>query len=270
MENTEARFQRLMDIMRRLRGPGGCPWDAEQTHESLRRYLLEETYEVLEAVDAADDAALREELGDLVLQPVFHAVIAEEQRRFSMDDILDGICDKLVRRHPHVFGEMEIRDSAAQVENWEKIKKAEKGDERKSALAGVPRELPALLRAQKLTEKAARVGFDWDSSHGAHCKVVEELKELEEAMATGDRVRTESELGDLLFAVVNLGRLLSLDPEEALRKTISRFTRRFRHIEESLHACGREMTGASLEEMDRLWEEAKRLERGEETTTEKG
>ncbi|WP_136523340.1 nucleoside triphosphate pyrophosphohydrolase [Geomonas ferrireducens] len=260
-ETTQDRFDRLMTIMRRLRAPGGCPWDAEQTHDSLKRYLLEESYEVIEAIDAKDDALLKEELGDLILQPVFHAAVAEERGAFTMDEVLDAINEKLVRRHPHVFGDQVIESSAAQVENWEKIKKGEKGDERKSALSGIPPHLPALMKAQKITEKAARVGFDWEHTDQVFAKVMEELHEFQEAMAAGDQQEMESELGDLLFAIVNLGRFLAIDPEEALRKTIQRFTRRFSHIEDTLHGRGERLQDTSLEEMDRLWEEAKKMEK---------
>ena len=254
------RFERLMEIMRALRAPGGCPWDAEQSHESLKRYLLEEAYEVIEAIDAGDHAHLKEELGDLLLQPVFHAAIAEEKGEFTMDEVLDAINEKLVRRHPHVFGDEVIESSAAQVQNWEKIKEKEKG-QRKSALSGIPPHLPALMKAQKITEKAARVGFDWEHTDQVFGKVMEELHEFEEAMLSGDQKEMESELGDLLFAIVNLGRFLAIDPEDALRKTIERFTKRFSHIEETLHAQGKGMQDSSLEEMDLLWEEAKKLER---------
>ena len=255
-------FDRLMTIMRKLRAPGGCPWDAEQTHESLKRYLLEESYEVIEAIDAGSPEMLKEELGDLMLQPVFHAAIAEERGEFTMDDVLDTINEKLIRRHPHVFGEQVVKSAEEQVANWERIKKVEKGAERKSALSGVPPELPALMKAQKITEKAARVGFDWEHTDQVFAKVLEELHEFEETLAEGDEARMEAELGDLLFAIVNLGRFLSLDPEEALRKTISRFTTRFSHVEDTLHARGIQMKEATLEEMDKLWEEAKRMERG--------
>ena len=263
MNNENTGFDRLMEIMHRLRAPGGCPWDAEQTHESLKRYLLEESYEVIEAIDARSPAMLKEELGDLLLQPVFHAAIAEEKGEFTMDDVLATINEKLVRRHPHVFGDQIVKSATEQVENWERIKKAEKGEERKSALSGVPPHMPALMQAQKITEKAARVGFDWEHVDQVFAKVIEELHELEETMVDGNEDRMESELGDLLFAIVNLGRFLSLDPEEALRKTISRFSRRFAHVEDTLHARGIQMKEATLEEMDVLWEEAKRIERGE-------
>ncbi|HBG04311.1 MAG: nucleoside triphosphate pyrophosphohydrolase [Geobacteraceae bacterium GWC2_58_44] len=261
VKNEQNRFEVLMGIMRKLRAPGGCPWDAEQSHESLKRYLLEEAYEVIEAIDSGDPVHLKEELGDLLLQPVFHAAIAQEKGEFTMDDVLDAINEKLIRRHPHVFGEAVIESSQAQVENWEKIKKQEKGVQRKSALSGIPPQLPALMQAQKLTEKAARVGFDWEHTDQVFAKVMEELHEFEEAMLAGDQKEMESELGDLLFAIVNLGRFLSIDPEEALRKTIQRFTRRFSHIEDTLHARGQVMQSATLAEMDLLWEEAKKREK---------
>jgi len=261
MKSKQNLFEELIAIMKRLRAPGGCPWDAEQTHESLTRYLLEETYEVIEAIEAHDPGHLKEELGDLLLQPVFHAAIAEEAGTFTIDDVIRTLCDKLIRRHPHVFGDLQIADSAAQIENWEKIKKSEKGAEHLSALSGVPPHLPALLKAQKITEKAARVGFDWEHVDQVMAKVMEELHEFEEAMAAGDNDQMESELGDLLFAIVNLGRFLSINPEEALRKTIARFQLRFQHVEDSLHSQGRQMNDTPLAEMDLLWEEAKRRER---------
>jgi tetrapyrrole methylase family protein/MazG family protein len=265
MKSDQAMFEQLIAIMKRLRGPGGCPWDAEQTHESLTRYLLEETYEVIEAIDAKTPEHIKEELGDLLLQPVFHAAIAEEAGTFTMNDIITTLCDKLVRRHPHVFGDLQIADSAAQIENWEQIKKTEKGTERASALSGVPPHLPALLKAQKITEKASRVGFDWEHVDQVMAKVLEELHEFEEAMAAGDNEHMEAELGDLLFAIVNLGRFLSINPEEALRKTITRFQSRFQYVEDSLHDRGQQMNVTPLAEMDRLWEEAKQQERGHES-----
>ena len=259
--NVQGRFERLIEIMRKLRAPGGCPWDAEQSHESLKRYLLEEAYEVIEAIDGKDRALLKEELGDLLLQPVFHAAIAEENGDFTMDEVLDAINEKLVRRHPHVFGDLVIESSEAQVQNWEKIKSQEKGVERKSALSGIPPHLPALMQAHKITEKAARVGFDWEHTDQVFAKVMEELHEFEEARLSGDQKEMEAELGDLLFAIVNLGRFLSIDPEDALRKTIQRFTRRFSHVEQTLHARGKALPDSTLEEMDQLWEEAKKLEK---------
>jgi tetrapyrrole methylase family protein/MazG family protein len=254
-------FEQLLDIMRKLRAPGGCPWDAEQTHESLTRYLLEETYEVIEAIDEKSPQHLTEELGDLLLQPIFHAAIAEESGAFTIDDVISTLCDKLIRRHPHVFGDLEIKDSSQQIENWEKIKQLEKGNERPSALSGVPDHLPALLKAHKIGEKASRVGFDWEHADQVFAKVMEELHEFEEAWAGGNPVRMEDELGDLLFAIANLGRFLSLNPEEALRKTITRFQKRFRYVEAELFRLGVPMQTASLEKMEQLWEQAKRAER---------
>jgi tetrapyrrole methylase family protein/MazG family protein len=259
--NSSYSFEQLVAIMRRLRAPGGCPWDAEQTHESLTRYLLEETYEVIEAIDEKHPLHLKEELGDLLLQPVFHAAIAEESGDFSINDVINTLCDKLIRRHPHVFGDLEIKDSDAQVENWEKIKKLEKGDERPSALSGIPDHLPALLKAHKIGEKASRVGFDWEHADQVFAKVMEELHEFEEAWAGGDPTRMEDELGDLLFAISNLGRFLHLNPEEALRKTITRFQKRFSFVESELFRQGVQMQNATLEEMDLLWEKAKSAER---------
>ncbi|MBC7962638.1 MAG: nucleoside triphosphate pyrophosphohydrolase [Steroidobacteraceae bacterium] len=260
MNRNHSDFDQLLTIMRKLRGPGGCPWDAEQTHESLTRYLLEETYEVIEAIDDKSPQHLKEELGDLLLQPVFHAAIAEEKGDFTINDVISTLCEKLIRRHPHVFGDLEIKDSQAQIENWERIKKEEKGAERPSALSGIPNHLPALLKAHKISEKASRVGFDWEHSDQVFAKVMEELHEFEEAWAGGDPQRMEDELGDLLFSIVNLGRFLALDPEEALRKTINRFQKRFSYVEEALHGQGKQMQNTSLEEMDRLWEQAKKEE----------
>jgi tetrapyrrole methylase family protein/MazG family protein len=259
--HTHYSFEQLLAIMRKLRAPGGCPWDAEQTHESLTRYLLEETYEVIEAIDEKSPQHLQEELGDLLLQPVFHAAIAEEAGTFTMDDIISTLCTKLIRRHPHVFGDLEISDSSQQVENWENIKRLEKGDERPSALSGVPNHLPALLKAQKIGEKASRVGFDWEHADQVFAKVMEELHEFEEAWAGGSRSRMEDELGDLLFAIANLGRFLSLNPEEALRKTISRFQKRFRYIEDELLLQGVPLQQATPEVMEELWNRAKTVER---------
>ncbi len=261
MNTNDHGFDRAMAIMRRLRAPGGCPWDAEQTHASLKRYLVEECYEVIEAIDTGNDALLREELGDLLLQPLFHAAIAEERGAFTIDDVLDTLADKLIRRHPHVFGDEEIRTSDEQVANWERIKKEEKGEERRSALAGVPPHLPALLKAQKITEKAARVGFDWEHVDQVFAKVLEELHELEETLSSRDQERMEAELGDLLFAIVNLGRFLSVNPEDALRKTIQRFSTRFAHVEDTLHGRGVQLKDATLDEMEALWQEAKEKER---------
>jgi tetrapyrrole methylase family protein / MazG family protein len=258
-ETLDTLFVELVEIMARLRGENGCPWDREQTSESIKPYLVEETYEVLEAIDEQDPAKLKEELGDLMLQIVFHARMAEEAGAFSIGDVLASINDKLVRRHPHVFGDVKAETAQEVLFNWEQIKQTERrqatGDA--SLLDGVPRELPALLRAHRLQEKASRVGFDWQEAQEVFRKVEEELDELRAAMQGQAADRVEAELGDLLFALVNLSRFLAVNPEEALRKTIARFIARFRYIEEELARRGRSLRQASLEEMDALWAEAK-------------
>ncbi len=274
MSRASDAVERLLAVMARLRGPDGCPWDREQTLSTLRPYVLEETYEVLEAIDAGDPEAHREELGDLLLQIVFQARIAEEEGRFDFAGVADAISEKLLSRHPHVFGPdatspdarpdpaaSTVRDADGVLRQWAALKKKEneaKG-RGKSVLEGVPRELPALARAERLTEKASRVGFDWPDAAGARAKVAEELAEVDEAIAGGDRARIEDELGDLLFAVANLARKLGIAPEEALRGTLAKFVARFEHVESELARRGVPHGGASLDEMDRLWEEAKAL-----------
>jgi len=245
-------FGRLVEVVARLRRE--CPWDRKQTHESIRPYLIEEAYEVAEAIGSGDDGELKEELGDLLLQVVFHARMAEERGAFSVGDVVKGLVEKLVRRHPHVFGEVEVEDAEEVLERWEEIKKKEG---RESLLDGVPRSLPALLRARRVQEKASKVGFDWERAEGALGKLGEELGELEDAMRSGDRVRAEEELGDLLFSVVNLSRFLGLDPEWALHKAIDKFVARFKKVEEELAERGRDPREATLEEMDRIWDETK-------------
>jgi MazG family protein len=258
-ESASELFTELVEIMSRLRGENGCPWDREQTSESIKPYLVEETYEVLEAIDEQDPAKLREELGDLMLQIVFHAQMAEEAGTFKIADVLAGINDKLRRRHPHVFGDVKAETSQEVLFNWEQIKKAErqKVNGQASLLDGVPRELPALLRAHRLQEKASRVGFDWKEAHEVLLKVEEEFAELRTAMEGQVAEQVEAELGDLLFSLVNLSRFLAVNPEEALRKTIARFISRFRYIEEELSRRGRSLRQATLQELDALWAEAK-------------
>jgi len=261
-ERVAARFTELVEIMARLRGESGCPWDRQQTHESIKPYLVEESYEVLEAIDERDPAKLCEELGDLTLQVVFHARMAEEAAAFDIGDVLAAICEKLKRRHPHVFGDVVAETAQEVLFNWEQIKQTERQESqgKASLLDGVPRELPALLRAHRLQEKASRVGFDWSEAREVLQKVEEEFGELRAAMEGQAPERVEAELGDLLFALVNLGRFLAVNPEEALRKTIARFIRRFRHIEEALAESGRSLGKATLQEMDALWAEAKAQE----------
>jgi tetrapyrrole methylase family protein / MazG family protein len=254
-------IDRLLAIMERLRAPGGCPWDREQTLATLRPYLLEETYEVLEAIDDGDPREHCEELGDLLLQIVFQAQLANEAGQFAFADVAQAISDKLVSRHPHVFGDAQVKDAEGVLRQWALLKRKEKEakGKGKSVLEGVPRELPALARAERLTEKASRIGFDWPDASGAREKVAEELGELDAAIASGDRAHVEHELGDLLFAVANLARKLALPPEEALRGAVGRFIERFEHVERGLERAGVPHGTATLEQMDVLWEEAKAL-----------
>jgi len=257
-----AAFTRLVEVMARLRGEGGCPWDREQTRESLKPYVVEEAYEVLEAIDEGDAAKLREELGDLLLQVVFQAQVAREVGEFTISEVIQAIVEKLVRRHPHVFGDASASTAQEVLHRWEAIKRAERQNERRrpSALDGVPRELPALLRAHRLQEKASRVGFDWDDTTGLLGKLEEELAEFRAVCRNGGGPRAAAELGDLLFTLVNVSRFLNVNPEEALRETIARFTRRFHHVEDQMHQAGIPMTRETRSEMDRLWEEAKARE----------
>ena len=254
-------FDKLVGIMKRLHDPGGCPWDREQTHESLKPYLLEETYEVLEAIDTGPDEHLAEELGDLLLQIVFHAEIAESAGQFTIEDVIEGIIEKLIRRHPHIFGDTTVDGSAQVIKNWEEIKRGEKRARKNgSVLDGLPKSLPALIKARRIQEKVSRVGFDWEHTEDVMLKVDEELRELKEASRSRNREAIEEELGDLLFAVANLARFVSLCPEDALRKTIDKFQRRFQYIERELPKRGLKLGEATLEEMDRLWNEVKKEE----------
>lgn len=251
-------FCELVETMRRLRGPGGCPWDQEQSHETLKPYLLEESYEALEAVDSEDPAKLCAELGDVLLQVVFHAQIAEENARFDIAAVCKRINDKLIYRHPHVFSDVQVSGSDQVVDNWEQLKRREKeAATRQSALDGIPAALPALMHATDVQKKAARVGFDWTDIEGPLEKIDEELGELQQARAGGDREQVIHELGDLLFAVVNVARFLKIDAEDALRMACRRFDARFREMEKQAAAQGRSLREMTLEQMDRLWEDAK-------------
>lgn len=246
----------LTKIMRRLRGEKGCPWDKEQTHESLKRYLLEESYEVLDAIDAGDDAALAEELGDVLLQVVFHAQIAAEQGRFGIAEVLAAVNGKMKRRHPHVFGESRLDTPAEVLTQWEAIKSGEKSAAGgKRQIMKLNDNLPALLLAQKVQDKAARVGFDWPDISGPWQKVYEELEELKQAESREER---RGELGDAIFALVNLARFMDMDAEDSLRHTVKKFVTRFDYIERSLAAGGKAWAETTLAEMDALWEEAKK------------
>jgi ATP diphosphatase len=256
---------RLIAIMARLRDPdGGCPWDREQTFASIAPYTIEEAYEVADAIERGDLAELKDELGDLLLQVVFHARMAEEQDAFAFADVARAICDKMVRRHPHVFGEARHRDAAEQTMAWEAIKAEERAakGEPESLLDGVPSALPALTRAEKLTKRAARVGFTWAMPEAVIEKLHEELGELAVEVAANDRAKMRDEMGDVLFVCANLARLLDIDPEDALRAANAKFTRRFAAIERALAADGRGPQQSDLAEMDGLWNAAKLAERG--------
>ena len=259
---------RLLGIMAHLRDPdGGCPWDIEQTFATIAPYTIEEAYEVADAIERGDLADLKEELGDLLLQVVYHARMAEEAGAFDFGQVAAAIADKMVRRHPHVFGDDEVKDAAVQTQRWEAIKaeeraaKGAKSGQASSALDGVPMGLPALTRATKLTRRAARVGFDWPTTSEVIAKIGEELAELEAEIAAGDLAKAREEMGDLLFACANLARKLEVEPEDALRATNAKFLRRFAHIEDRLAEQGLTPAQSDLAEMDGLWNEAKRLER---------
>lgn len=246
----------LVGVMRRLLEPDGCPWDREQTFETLRKYVLEEACEVIDAIDSGDRKALKEELGDLLLQVVFQAELARREGAFAIDDVSEAIVEKLVRRHPHVFGDVQVSGSSEVLTNWEKLKAKEKAD--RGILSGVPRSLPALTRAQRIGEKVQRVGFDWEDHEGSKQKVHEELRELEVAIAAKDTDAMEEEMGDALFALVNLSRHLEVDAEGALRRTIDKFTKRFAHVEARVKEKHGGWDGKlPLAELDVYWEEAK-------------
>jgi len=274
MSRAAEQMDRLIEIMRRLRAPGGCPWDREQDLASLRRYLVEETYEVLDALDATVDegehqkASLRElpvELGDLLFQIVFHAQLGQERGAFDMADVIQAIADKIESRHPHVFGDQKFASTEEFLTAWAGFKERERkaaGQLNPSAIDGVPSAAPALLRAERLTDKASKVGFDWKDWHGPRDKVTEELRELDEALASNDKSRIEDELGDLLFSLCNLARFTQTPAEDALRRTIRKFDSRFRHVETRLRAQGKRPADVTLEEMDALWDEAKKLPSG--------
>jgi len=247
--------------MRRLREEGGCPWDRKQTRDSLKPFLIEEAYEVIEAIEEGSAEKIKEELGDLLFQIIFHARIAEELGEFDLEDIINTTVKKMIKRHPHVFGDKQVEDAQEVLMQWEQIKRQENGG---SLMDGIPRHLPGLLRAHRLQERAARVGFDWTDSRQVVEKTEEEWKELKEALKRGDPQLIEKELGDILFSLVNLSRFLQVNPEDALRKSIDEFVRRFQYIERELARQGKSFDEVSLTEMDLLWEEAKGKEEGHE------
>lgn len=255
-------FDELVQLMTRLRGPNGCPWDRKQTLASLKPFIIEESYEVVDAIDRDDRAALAEELGDFLLQAVFVAEITREEGSFDIGDAITAIHDKLVHRHPHVFGDVVANDAEQVLVNWEKLKNEERKAENKSVLAGVPQTLPALLKASRLTEKAARVGFDWRRTEDVFEKLDEEIGEVREAIASGDEAKIHDEIGDLLFTIANIARKLNVNAEEALQSTNRKFRRRFEAMESSVRGSDRNLDQLSLEQMDALWGEAKAAERG--------
>lgn len=259
---TDDALADLRAVVHRLRAPGGCPWDQEQTHETLIPHLIEEAYEVAEAIRNGDMAHLREELGDLLLQPVLHAEIASETGVFDLDSIARELTEKLIRRHPHVFGDTTVDGSAGVLKQWDEIKKQEKGgsaNDRKPHLHGVSQGLPALMRAQKIQKKAAKVGFDWPDFEQVVAKVHEEVQEIAEAVAQQDQKAIEDEVGDLLYSVVNVARRLGVDAETALAAATAKFERRFGRVEEIILAQGKTLEDSTLEEMDAVWEATKHL-----------
>lgn len=254
-------FEELVSLMHTLRGPNGCPWDRKQTLESLKPFIIEESYEVVDAIDRDDRQSLQEELGDFLLQAVFVAELTREEGSFDIEDAITAIHDKLIRRHPHVFGNVEAHDAEQVLVNWEKLKNEERKAENKSVLAGVPQSLPALLKASRLTEKAARVGFDWRRAEDVFAKIDEEIGELREAVGEKDSGRIHDEVGDLLFTIANIARKLDINAEEALQSANRKFRRRFESMERAVRGRGRNLDELTLEEMDKLWDEAKAQER---------
>ena len=267
MMQNDSTLSELVAIMARLRGPGGCPWDRKQTHATLRPYLLEEAYEALEAIDAEDDAELCKELGDVLLQVVFHAQIAAEEGRFDIEAVGQAIVDKLIRRHPHVFDDASVDGADEVLLRWEQIKKQERreqGEAAPSLLEGIPKHLPALMRAHRIQARVSQQGFDWDDIDGTLDKVEEEFAEVRKAWKAGEAAAVEEEFGDLLFSLVNAGRFLKVDPEQALRRAIAKFECRFRALEETVHARGEEIAALSLAALDEIWDEVKAREKDEE------
>lgn len=252
-------FDKLVQIMGRLRGPDGCPWDHQQTHESIVPQLIEETYEVVEAIEKRNSLNLSEELGDLLLHVVFHAQMAQEEGTFTIDDVVSGITQKLIRRHPHVFGDTQVDGAEEVIKNWDKIKDMEKASQGyESLLSGVPRSLPGLQQAYKLTKKASKVGFDWQQTEEVIKKIEEEIEELKEVLTKTDQKEIEHEIGDLFFTLANICRHIHVHPEEALRGANGRFRERFGYMEKKVHQKGKEISDLSMTEMDQLWEEAKK------------
>jgi len=250
---SDTKFNELVEIVKRLRKD--CPWDREQTNDSIKAATIEEAYEVVESIDKKDYKELKNELGDLLLHVVFHTIIAAESDQFEIDDVIDAIREKLIRRHPHVFGDVKVSDADEVKKNWEEIKMSEG---RESILDGVPELLPALQRAHRLQEKASKVGFDWEKKEDVWKKVIEEIEEMQASEKEGDHGKLESEIGDVLFAMVNYARFLGINPENALRRTNTKFINRFGYVEDKVTATGKKLSESNLEEMDKYWEESKK------------
>ncbi len=262
MSKSGESIDRLLGIMQTLRAPEGCPWDREQTNESLKSDLIEEAYEVIDAIESGDRSNLEEELGDLLLQVVFHSQICAEEQAFDFADVAEGISNKLVRRHPHVFGEVQVSGTGEVLQNWDAIKKAEKaeGDQPASIVSGIPKHLPALQKAHQIQKRAARAGFDWEHIDDVFDKLHEEIEEVKEAIQRKHEADIRDEIGDLLFSVVNVSRFLGHNPEELLNHNIKKFVRRFQSVEKQVYATHREFKSFTLAELDLFWDEAKREE----------
>ncbi|MCX7762609.1 MAG: nucleoside triphosphate pyrophosphohydrolase [Candidatus Kryptonium sp.] len=256
MNRTSELFSELVEVVRKLRKE--CPWDREQTHKSIRHNLIEEAYETVEAIDNDDFEELKKELGDLLLHVVMHSIMAEEDGKFTLDEVIFLIKEKLIYRHPHVFGDLKVDNSKEVKHNWEKLKQSE--NNRDSVISGIPKSLPALIKAYRVQEKASSVGFDWKHPDDVWKKVEEEIKELKRTIQINDQSKIEEEFGDLLFAIVNYSRFLKVNPESALNKAVEKFTRRFQYIERELKSQGKDIYSTTLEEMDEIWERIKRSE----------
>jgi len=257
MNRVHELFRELVEVIRRLRKE--CPWDREQTHKSIRHNLIEEAYETVEAIDEENFEELKKELGDLLLHVIMHSVMAEESGKFTLAEVIEGIRNKLIYRHPHVFGDVKVDNSKEVKHNWEKLKQAE--NNRDSIISGIPKSLPSLIKAYRVQEKAGSVGFDWENPNDVWKKVEEEISELKKSIESNDSNKIEEEIGDLLFAIVNYSRFLKVNPESALNKAVEKFTRRFQTIERELKSQGKDIYSATLEEMDAIWEKIKKKEK---------
>lgn len=259
MKTTEELFRELVDIIAKLRGKDGCPWDKQQTHDTLKSGIIEEAYELVEAINEKNDEKIIEELGDLLMQVLLNAQVAEDEGRFNICDVMQGICDKLKRRHPHVFGGLHVSSAQEVLKNWEDIKSQERED-RRSLMDGIPSSLPSLSKARKVQIRAGRVGFDWGKTEDVLKKVEEEVEELKDSIGSQDHENMEEEIGDILFSIVNLSRFLDVDPESALLRTTSKFINRFRQMESRISAIGKKITDYDLQALDRIWDSIKEAE----------